>query len=239
VPAADASGARAPKPEQALARGQRVAMLLAAAPIFAAGLLNGLYLPAIAGEPVLYWSAELAQWIALPALCLVALRVRAGVGPARYGLRTGEGRERAGALLALSLPVAVLLWAVYAGSSALAWKLIPVEPPAFGYEHLVPEGMLLKLVVVVYFAVTAGFVEEVTFRGLPLAALGQRRDRNALALYVIGSALAFSLIHWENGVPELLATFVFGLAAALLYLRLGNLWPMVLGHTAVDLVDFW
>ena len=218
---------------------RRAAMLLAAAPIAAAGLVNGFYLPRIAGDPVLYWSAELAQWIVLPGACLVALHALGGVSPSEYGLRTGEGDDHPGRILAFSLPAAIVLWAVYAGSSALFWTLIPADAPSFAYESLVPEGALMKVVVVVYFAVTAGFVEEVTFRGLPLAACGPAPGRRSLALYVLGTSLVFSLIHWENGVPELLATFAYGVAAALMYLWVGNLWPLVIGHTCVDLVDFW
>jgi membrane protease YdiL (CAAX protease family) len=214
-------------------------MLLAAAPIAAAGLLNGLYLPRVADEPLLYWSAELAQWIVLPSVCLIALHALAGVPPARYGLRSGGGNDRPQRILALSVPTAAVLWAVYTGASTLFWELIPVGPPSFGYENLVPAGTFMKAAVVLYFAATAGFVEEVTFRGLPLAACGPDPGTRAIAAYVLGSALLFSLIHWENGVPELLATFLYGVAAALLYLRLGNLWPLIIGHTAVDLLDFW
>ena len=51
--------------------------------------------------------------------------------------------------------------------------------------------------------------------------------------------MAFALMHWENGPAELAATFVYGVVSALLYRGLGNLWPLVVGHAVVDLVDFW
>jgi membrane protease YdiL (CAAX protease family) len=109
----------------------------------------------------------------------------------------------------------------------------------FSYETGIPDGVL-RAPVVVYFAVTAGFVEEVAFRGLPLAALGPARHESAAsAAYVLIGSMLFALIHWEGGAAEVAAGFVYALVAAALSLRLATLWPLVIAHVAVDLVEFW
>lgn len=214
-------------------------MLAAAAPIVALGLANGLYLERLTETPPLYWAADLTQWVVVPVICLAALARFAGVTPRDYGLRAPDADLPALEMAAITALAGVVLTAVYFASSSLAWLVIPGTEPTFSYSALVPDG-LMKGVVVAYFALTAGVVEEIAFRGLPLAALQVAgREQIPTTAYVLGTSVLFALIHWENGPPELAATFVYGAVAALLYLKLANLWPLVLGHVAVDVISFW
>ena len=53
------------------------------------------------------------------------------------------------------------------------------------------------------------------------------------------SALFFGLAHWEQGSVGLYRATAFGFAAAILYLKLGDLRPLILAHALIDLYIFW
>jgi membrane protease YdiL (CAAX protease family) len=54
----------------------------------------------------------------------------------------------------------------------------------------------------------------------------------------LASAAAFAAIHWEQGSREFVATFLLGLGAGWLYMKIRNLWPFVFGHTYTDVAAF-
>lgn len=218
---------------------RRIAITAAALPIVAVGLLNALYLPHLAGTPVAYWSADIAQWLVLSAICLYGLARFGAVPPREYGLRAPSPAFPAQHMLGASVLASLVLAGAYFGTAALAERWLPATPPAFSYSGLVPSGAM-RVPVVIYFAVSAGFVEEVVYRALPLTALGSAQHRRgARGAYVLVTALLFASIHWEGGLAQLAPAFAAGVAAALLYLRIGNLWPLVVAHTVVNLIDFW
>jgi membrane protease YdiL (CAAX protease family) len=55
---------------------------------------------------------------------------------------------------------------------------------------------------------------------------------------VVATSIVFALVHWENGGPGLLAAGAYGFGAALLYLKLRNLWPLVVAHVVTDVISF-
>jgi len=217
----------------------RLVIAAAAVPIVAVGLLNALYLGRLAHMPLAYWAADIAQWVILPAICLCALARFGAVAPAAYGLRGPSQDFPATHLVGAAVLATILFAAVYFGAQALAGRWLPATPAAFSYDALVPSGAM-RVPVVVYFAASAGFVEEVVYRGLPLAVMGEAaRTRAGACAYVAGTALLFASIHWEGWLAALIPAFAVGVLAAVLYLRIGNLWPLVVAHTAVNLIDFW
>ncbi len=215
------------------------AALVAAWPVILLGLVNGTYKEALYSNPALYWVVDLTQWIALPVGCLALLYSRARVGPSDYGLslpgRSYPVWELAGAALLAML----LLGAAYWGLIAVLWRFPGFEAPTFTHHSVIPDGPE-KIVVVAYLALAAGVVEEIFFRGLPWFGLRIIANRNSRRfVYIIGTSILFGLIHWENGTPEILATFVYGVIAAFLYLKLLNLWPLIGAHVLLDILEFW
>ena len=90
------------------------------------------------------------------------------------------------------------------------------------------------------YSATAGVVEEIFCRALPLLYLSERFGKSLpKGLYVITTALIFGVGHWENGNIEVIATCVFGLFAGALYLKLRDLWPLIAAHALMDLWAFW
>ena len=148
----------------------------------------------------------------------------------------------AGILAAFLLYIAYFLSNLF-GYVSLATVLsvgipLPVFVADFTYQSTLPGG-LFHYLVVIYYGLTAGFVEEITFRGLPWAILNARSGSGHVRTYVLVSSFSFAAIHWENGTPELIAAFGFGVVAALLYLKLKNLWPMIIAHSLIDITIYW
>lgn len=218
------------------ARQRRAGIVLLLAAGLAPLLLNGFYNARVAQSVPLYWVVELLTWVLLPALLFTA-GLRLGLcTPAGLGLHGQlRGREdRRGLLLAIAAVALAFPWA-YSGSYALALWLFPHNwgYVAFEYQDMVPAAGPLRWLALAHLALSAGIVEELYFRGL-LRTLFADGRRGALA-FVLVSAAAFSLIHWEGGVHNLFATLLVGLGAGAVYAWLRNLWPLVIGHALTDL----
>ena len=199
-------------------------------------LLNGVVNSLIYHNALWYWSFELLTWIVIPGVVFYRVMRTPGLRLADLGYHGAIRTRRHPALLALTCALfAPLCYVVYTRSFAFLEPLFPAQP-WFQYESVVPESGMLYLLVVAYFALSAGLVEEFLFRGLLYRALAECRD--AAWLFLLISPLLFALIHWEDGVANLLATYVVGVFMALAYLGLRNIWPLVVGHVFTDLLWF-
>lgn len=214
----------------------RPRLLLLGACGIAPFMVNGLVNPLIADNALLYWGFELLTWIVLPALILCLVMRTPGLRLVDLGYHAALRGWRKPALLLLACVLfAPLCYAVYAGSYALFSAIFPAQG-FFEYDSIVPESGILYYLVVAYFALSAGLVEEFLFRGLLYRALVGLR--HAPALFLLLSPLLFSLVHWENGLANLASTYVIGVFMAFAYLGLRNLWPLIVGHIFTDLVWF-
>lgn len=90
--------------------------------------------------------------------------------------------------------------------------------------------------------ISAGFGEEVFFRGYMIDRIGKLlpKARWATAIAVIVPAIGFGLAHaYYQGVRGLVVTGLIGLALGTLYLlNKRNLWPLILAHGVVDTLAF-
>ena len=187
-----------------------------------------------------FWIFDFVKFVAIPAVVLLWLYRAFSIAPASYGLRSRSKTENWFYFLGLTLFLAIVLNLVYKGVHHFAWDIVwrifhPEPAPEF-YKSLVPDG-LLHYPAAIYFAATAGFAEEVFFRGLPLLYIKERFGNAKPGWkYVVATSVLFASAHWENGLHEVIATFAYGVASSLLYLKLRNLWPLIGAHA---LVDFW
>jgi membrane protease YdiL (CAAX protease family) len=55
-------------------------------------------------------------------------------------------------------------------------------------------------------------------------------------LYLLVSPILFAAIHWESGWANTGAAYVYGLFAAVAYLAMRNIWPLIVGHFYTDYV---
>jgi membrane protease YdiL (CAAX protease family) len=134
--------------------------------------------------------------------------------------------------LALTLAGLALLW----GQGRSLRRLTPeqhasLRAQAESVQHLLPRTAA-EHAAFRWLALTAGFCEEVLYRGYLLWYLAPALG--AWPAVVVG-ALAFGLGHAYQGAAGMLKTGVIGLLAGALYVWGGTLlWPIVL-HAAVDL----
>jgi membrane protease YdiL (CAAX protease family) len=83
----------------------------------------------------------------------------------------------------------------------------------------------------------ATFHEEVVFRRCARAVFG--RSLGDGWKMIVASALLFATYHWWTGITNIAVVAIFGVAAMLIYRRIGALWPLVLAHYLIDLVVFY
>jgi len=213
---------------------QRGRLLLLALLGIAPFLVNGVVNSLIYRNAAWYWGFEMLTWIIIPGLVFYRVSKTPGLRLADLGYHCAiRGHRNRGLLLLACVAFAPLCYLVYSRSFAFFKQLFPAQP-LFEYESVVPDAGILYVLVVLYFGLSAGLVEEFLFRGLLYRALAE--CKHAPALFMLVSPLLFGLIHWEDGAANLLATYVVGLFLAATYLGLQNLWPLVIGHIFTDLV---
>lgn len=81
--------------------------------------------------------------------------------------------------------------------------------------------------------VSAAIGEELLFRAFAFSQM-QRVFGDRKILFILLSALMFSLPHIYQGIPGLLSTFVFGIAFAFIYMKFKNILINIIVHGLVD-----
>ena len=245
-------------PEYVLQAGRCVLFLLL--PYYALAIGDGFFMPELVRSTWAFVAYDIAKFIALPGAMLYYLRRRLLLGFTELCF-IGRGSEYRGWELAvLTFWWAGFLYLVFLLGEPLVmiplglllaplhWALsLLVELPEldlqfashFGYNMALPDNAMLRVVVALFFSVTAGVVEEIFFRGLFRQMVSALLGPAAVKTYIFGSALIFGLAHWEQGSVGLYRATAFGLAAAILYLKLGDLRPLILAHALIDLYIFW
>jgi len=220
---------------------KRIVIALAIFPPLALGLLNDIYLePLYRRYPLWFWVVDITQFVVVPALVLVFL-VRAGsITPRDYGFGPFAKGPRTAEDVGLCVFMCAVFWLAYEPIKLLGYRFLWPHVGTFGYGSVLPESFFPRLGIVFYFSATAALVEESLFRGLPWLYLSQLRlRRHRVPIYVFSTSLLFAAIHSEQGPHGILATFSLGLVAAMLYARIQNLWPFVVGHFVTDIASFW
>jgi membrane protease YdiL (CAAX protease family) len=218
---------------------RREAVLIAASLPVSVAVLNEYWLYYLhAHHPIFFWAADIAQFVVLPACCFAFLS-RHAVRPADFGFKPLSpvlGPLDGVATIAVASSI---FWLSYWPIRQLAWRLLWKFGGDFGFNLAVPTDGVWHWLAAAYFALTAGFVEETVFRALPWLYLSLLLpNRRKTALYALLTSVLFAAAHSEQGLPGEVPTFILGLAAALLYARLQNIWPLVIAHTALDFIDF-
>lgn len=204
------------------------------------GFANGFYIPPLfASNQVAFWLVDILQYWIVPLTILYLLYRNPGLVPRDYGLTAPDRNYPAWEMTGAGIFAAVVLVIVSTVFWFLGFLVFGAQDYTFSFKQVVPEGAL-HIPVVLYLSITAGVVEEIFYRGLLWTAfsrmnLGRFKE---LSYVLIGSVL-FAAIHWEQGLAGVVSTLAFGIVAAVLYLQLKNLWPMITAHILVDIYYFW
>ena len=123
-------------------------------------------------------------------------------------------------------------WLILTG---LAWILA-----RFGMEIpgeiglLVPSDPFGKVVWVLV-SFTAGFCEEIAYRGYLMTRLRILLKNKTWLIPTIMSAIFFGIGHVYQGWAGFIIITVYGALFSLLYIRTGSLWPCIIAHSIQDL----
>jgi len=124
----------------------------------------------------------------------------------------------------------------YALLSGLAWGMAQIGYPMSGELGLMIPQDTTGRIVWVFVSFTAGFCEEVAFRGYIMTRLRLIFKTKSWVLPIIVSAIAFGACHAYQGIPNMIVLSVYGAMFSLLYIRTGSLWPCVIAHFFQDLL---
>ena len=229
-------------------------------PYYVLAIVDGFFLPGLALNTSAFVGYDLVKFIVLPGAMLWFLHRRLQLGFNELCLSGRGSSYRGGELAVLTFWWAGFLYVVFllgeplvmiplglllALPHALLTLVIDLPEPDlqfaahFGYNMALPDNAILHALVALFFSATAGVIEELLFRGLFRQMVSALLGPNAVKTYIFGSALIFGLAHWEQGSVGLYRATAFGLAAAILYLKLGDLRPLILAHALIDLYIFW
>ncbi|MCB4792299.1 MAG: CPBP family intramembrane metalloprotease [Elusimicrobia bacterium] len=196
--------------------------------------INGFYNWYISRFPAFYWLVEVLTWILLP-LSILTFGVKNKVfGFKDLGFHSEVFDKKNSYLFFVSILVVTFLGIVIDVSSYYSIKKIlnNYGMLQFDYKGVMPKTGILSIIVLLHFCLSAGFVEEIYFRGM-FRLLFNNSSKNKL-LYVLTSSIIFSAAHWEGGIWNLFEGLMVGVFFAMAYLRLKNLWPLIIGHIACD-----
>lgn len=137
--------------------------------------------------------------------------------------------------------VSILLWAAVAtlvihllqGGFFLARMRLGIQESRILAQILPRTGR--EKILFAFLSLAAGVGEELAFRGFAVPALAL--VTGSLPGGVLLSSVAFGLLHGYQGWIGVLRTGLMGLVLAIIFVVSGSLWPVILAHTALDLVS--
>lgn len=196
--------------------------------------INGVYLSILSKYSAsAFWTADLVQWVLLPSALIWILTSHYLVRPKHYGLDPADIGIQT---IAWSVPASITFYAAYFWLTEFVSGQLGNPGGFFAFEDVFPTGNL-GTVAWLYSALSAGIVESVFFIGLPWLLWSQTRSEDRVWFTAFWSVV-FAAVHWEQGPHVFVGALAFNLVACAWYFRLKTLWPVVIGHVIVDLIDF-
>ena len=202
-------------------------------------LINGFYFDLLFQSNIIAaWAHHITQFIILPFTLFFTLYKYCNIHPSSYGIIIPTTKNKKQSLIYISIYCAAILHLLYFVTYMFVNMYIP-DRLYMGYLSLIPTGEL-ELPVIIYMSLSAAITEEITYRGLPLLLFNKFINyKHFNVIFILTTSALFSLIHWENGVPDLAAAFVYGILSAMLYLHYKNLIPLIFAHFTGNFVTFW
>ena len=206
-------------------------------------LSKGFWLGGLSGWA--FWLGDVVCFIVVPIVLVVTLRLP--VLPAFTILdspdkSSSSGRSDYGdgaplVYVSVSVVVIFITWKIgYALGGYATVQLPGLLNPVLDYRTHVPADGISRSIVSIYFALTAGIVEEFFSRGIAKNVI--ERFTSSPLLYVLISSALFASYHWAGGLRNVVTSFAVGLALASLYLWTRKLLPLMVAHTVFDWTYF-
>lgn len=194
-----------------------------------------IFVPMVASQLLRLGQHQPGPWLALDyAGRLAALSLLAAIPEARR-VAFAPGRREAGwAEIGLWMAGVVALTLLVAQR---VMDFIDLRIPGTSLGGVADPSGWLRV-----FDMTAGLLlvaahEEIVFRRCARSVLAPRLGDGAAM--VAASTALFAAYHWWTGLGNIAFAAIFGAAAMVALRRIGILWPLVLAHYLVDLLDFY
>ena len=198
--------------------------------------LNGIYNPLLADSLFWYWVADVIAWVVLPCGYLFYF-IRSGT--LMWGdLGLSIKNENLNHFIFVIVVISILSVFIVRSADISSRIIFPTNyfRVHFNFEQTQPAAFPWYFLVGFYYSLCAGLMEEIFYRGV-FATLFKQNSIHAFT-YIVLSSLIFSSVHWEGGIHRLFVSFVFGLFAAAVFVKIKNLWPLIIGHTIADMTYF-
>jgi membrane protease YdiL (CAAX protease family) len=209
--------------------------------VYLPAAINGLFFSTFKENIFLFWAYDFFQWILMPYLALmIVIKQKKIITFYHLGFHNLIFHRRNWEyIIYLGFIFSIVLHYSYFPVYTFTELIFPTNYFwSFSYQSIIPKhSVFLALLVTIYLAFSAGFVEETFYRGL-LKIIFQD-DFTFNYKYILISSFLFSLNHWEGGVRNIFSAFIFGVLTAIIYLKIKNIWPLVIGHTWVDICAFY
>ena len=177
----------------------------------------------------IYLTAIFMDW-ALLYYCWAGVHYRGGTLEMLSG-----GRWTSWKSFAEDIGVVIPFWIIWEGAAYGVSRLLGPSS-AKTVDSLLPKS-LLEVLIWIAASITAGFCEELIFRGYL-----QRQIRalsGSAAVAVLGQGLVFGSFHSYQGWKNVVVIFVLGALYGLLAAWRGNLRANIISHAATDIWEGW
>lgn len=183
-----------------------------------------------------FWLADAACFVLLPVLLVAAFRLPS---VPEFNIRERKNaRLDVGLLVYFTLLSVLGLWLLSHIGLVIGAKFArhypDVLPRVINYYAHIPKEGISAVLATVYFAVTAGVIEEYVFRGL-LSTVCGHYFRRSVPVFVILSTVSFAWVHWGGGLVNVIAAGVQGVLLTFVYVRTGDIRLPMLAHTLIGL----
>lgn len=141
--------------------------------------------------------------------------------------------------LGMSVAFALQAFAVFVLLPGLG--AIGIDPPDLSRFEAIRGSLPLLLLYLTISWTTAGFGEEIVWRGFILGRLAQGfgGGKGSWVFSLLFTSVVFGLLHAYQGVVGMALTGVAGLVLGSLYLLSGrNLWASIIAHAVTDTLSF-
>lgn len=186
--------------------------------------LNDLYLIVLGNMRLgLLWTLDIVFFLLIPVTTLIIL-VRCGkISLREIGLASPPKPISIIAGLALcAVSVVLIEWTLRPWiEGLLPWELFA------GYDF--PTHQPLRGCLIAYAALSAGFLEEIVYRGVVISQLTKHGKSAGFA--VVASCIIFAGIHWGEGIGKLIWTAVWAIVPAIWFVKTRTIWGPITCHT--------
>jgi membrane protease YdiL (CAAX protease family) len=186
----------------------------------------------------------LQGWITYAGLIisLVLLWVASWLRGANWGYFGVERPEKWWRVILVILGVSLAVFLVVRFAINPIINVVPnFEPPDLSRFNYITGNLPNLIIQLVNVWITAAFLEELLFRGYLMTRLTDlqgKQTKLAWTIALIGSAIIFGLVHFEQGLAGMIKISVIGLVFGIGYLSgKKNLWPLVIAHGIIDSID--